>query len=252
LSAPLAATAAGSANGVWAMDGYGTIVAVDNGKANLYQTTSISCTPAAEYTQDAMWEAQIFYAPRYNLSYGLGHLEVGHDATEQRITYARLNFLAKRWNLEAAQANVFVWGGPGTVHVSEWVPEVQVPGDGGHDHGGGTTVPGYQRTLSDYAWNVGAQVDFETRRIYTSLKTDAYHSSIFEHRSDTLQFGIAPYKHDTNTLATWLVVSATKHSGDSHEGDELAFLLRFFKKRNWVEAGATTDGQFRARAMFSL
>ena len=52
LSAPLAATAAGSANGVWAMDGYGTIVAVDNGKAKLYQTTSISCAPAAEYTQD--------------------------------------------------------------------------------------------------------------------------------------------------------------------------------------------------------
>ena len=52
LSAPLAATAAGSATGVWAMDGYGTIVAVDNGKAKLYQTTSISCTPAAEYTQD--------------------------------------------------------------------------------------------------------------------------------------------------------------------------------------------------------
>jgi C-terminal processing protease CtpA/Prc len=34
------------------MDGYGTIVAIDNGKAKLYQTRSISCTPAADYTQD--------------------------------------------------------------------------------------------------------------------------------------------------------------------------------------------------------
>ena len=52
LSAPLAATAAASTDGIWQTDGYGTIVAVDNGKAQLYQTTSISCTPAAVYTQD--------------------------------------------------------------------------------------------------------------------------------------------------------------------------------------------------------
>src|SRR5262245_65446896 len=51
LSAPLAATAAGSVDGVWEMAGYGTIVAIDNGKARLFQTTRISCTPAAEFTQ---------------------------------------------------------------------------------------------------------------------------------------------------------------------------------------------------------
>ncbi|WP_328333086.1 S41 family peptidase [Kribbella sp. NBC_00382] len=52
LSAPLAASAATSLDGVWQMDGYSTIVAIDNGKANLYSTTSISCTPAGEYTQN--------------------------------------------------------------------------------------------------------------------------------------------------------------------------------------------------------
>jgi hypothetical protein len=52
LSAPLAATAATSIDGVWQTDGYGTIVAVDNGKAQLYSTTSISCTPAAVFRQD--------------------------------------------------------------------------------------------------------------------------------------------------------------------------------------------------------
>jgi hypothetical protein len=52
LSAPLAATAATSIDGVWQMDGYGTTVAVDNGKAVLYSTTSISCTPAGEYVRD--------------------------------------------------------------------------------------------------------------------------------------------------------------------------------------------------------
>lgn len=51
LSGPLAASAATSLDGVWQLDGYGTVVAIDNGKAELFSTTSISCTPAGEYTQ---------------------------------------------------------------------------------------------------------------------------------------------------------------------------------------------------------
>lgn len=217
-----------------------------------------STTFMAEYCEDAMQDFQLFYAPRHDVSYGVGHIELqGHGAgQQQQVTYARLNILAKRWNLEAAQGNVFMWGGVGNARLAEWVPEVTVPGDPDeHDHGGGggsSTVPGYERNLSDLAWNAGAQIDYETRRFYTALSTDVYYSSLFTHRTDTLQFGIAPYKHDTNTLATWLVVSATRYSGDSHEVDELALLLRFFRKRAWIEAGATTDGKLRARAMFSL
>jgi len=217
-----------------------------------------STTVMADYSADVMREAQISYAPRYYWSFGLGHVEFeGHGAgSQQEITFGRLNFLAKRWNFEAAQANVFVWGGAGNVRTSEWIPEVTVPGDPGeHDHGGGsggTTVPGYERNLSDIAWNAGAQVDYETRRIYTAIRTDAYQSSIFEHRTDTFQFGVAPYKHDTNTLATWLVASATRYSSAQHDETEYALLLRLFRKRAWIEAGATLDGKLRARAMFSL
>ncbi|MDX6265023.1 MAG: hypothetical protein QOH84_6711 [Kribbellaceae bacterium] len=51
LSAPLAASAATSIDGVWQLDGYGAVVAIDNGKASLFSTTSISCTPAGEYVR---------------------------------------------------------------------------------------------------------------------------------------------------------------------------------------------------------
>ncbi|WBQ04811.1 S41 family peptidase [Kribbella sp. CA-293567] len=54
LSVPSAASAATSTDGIWRMDGYGTVVAIDNGKARLFSTTSttsISCTPAAVYTR---------------------------------------------------------------------------------------------------------------------------------------------------------------------------------------------------------
>jgi hypothetical protein len=57
-----------------------------------------------------MWEAQIFHAPQYNYSVGGGHVEFDSDITSEteRVTYARLNYLVHRWNLESAQANVFV------------------------------------------------------------------------------------------------------------------------------------------------
>jgi hypothetical protein len=103
-------------------------------------------------------------------------------------------------------------------------------------------------------------MDFETRRIYASFKTDFHatfetqneYEPVFWHRVDTVQFGIAPYKHDVDRIATWLVLSGRRYSGNTHEADELALLLRFFKKSAWVEAGATTDGKLRAWAMFSF
>jgi len=41
---------------------------------------------------------------------GLGYLSLSSDVDDRTrdITYARFNYLPKRWNMEAAQANVFV------------------------------------------------------------------------------------------------------------------------------------------------
>jgi hypothetical protein len=186
-------------------------------------------TVMAEYGAGTMNEAQVFYAPRYFWSLGLGHTELDSDQTDKRreISYARVNYLVKRWNLEAAQANVFTWGGAGQAYVSE---------SNGHE----------------FTWNTGAQIDYETRRIYSSLKTDLFESSAFSHRIDTLQLGFAPYKHDVDTLATWFVVQGRRYTGDIHEGVEWALLLRLFKKGAWIEAGATTDGKLQTMAMVNF
>jgi hypothetical protein len=186
-------------------------------------------TVMAEYGAGTMTEAQVFYAPKYFWSLGAGFLELESDVDSKRreITYARVNHLVKRWNLESAQANVFTWGGAGNAYLSET-----------NDHA--------------FAWNAGAQVDYETRRIYTSLKTDLHRSSAFSHRIDTLQLGIAPYQHDYDTLATWLVLQGRRYTGGIHDGTEWALLLRLFKGGAWIEAGATEDGKLQAMAMFNF
>ena len=186
-------------------------------------------TAMAEYGGGTMKEAQVFYAPRYFLSLGPGYLELESDIDHRRreITYARVNYLAKRWNMEAAQANVFVWGGAGQAYLSET-----------NDH--------------QFTGNAGAQIDYETRRVYSSLKTDLYRSADFTHRIDTLQLGLAPYEHDYDTLATWVVVQGRRYTGEIHEGTEWALLSRLFKRGGWIEAGVTDDGKLQAMAMVNF
>ncbi len=186
-------------------------------------------TVMAEYGAGTMNELQFFHAPKHFFSLGGGYLELKSDIDERTryVTYARLNYLVKRWNREAAQANVFAWGGAGS----------------------GRTGETDDRELT---WNVGAQFDYETRRVYASVKTDLQESSAFSNRIDTLQLGLAPYQHDYQSLATWFVLQARQYTGGIHDGTEWALLLRLFKGGTWIEAGATTEGKVQAMVMFNF
>jgi hypothetical protein len=186
-------------------------------------------TLMAEYGAGTMEELQYFYALRYDFSVGVGHLKLDSDETSKtrEISYSRVNYLVHRWNLDDAQANVFAWGGVGSAT--------------------GNTFSG-----SVFAENAGAQADYETRRVYASLKTDWEGSSQFSDRIDTLQLGIAPYRHDYGGLATWFLVQVRDYTGGIHRGVETALLLRLFKGSVWVEAGITNGGKLQAMAMFNF
>src|ERR1700728_3395835 len=182
-------------------------------------------TVMAEYGAGTMRELQVFYAPRFDYSVGGGYIDFTSDVNGQaeHITYTRLNWLAHRWNLDAAQANVFVWGGAGA-------------------------ATGNRFSGTQFVGNAGLQADYETRRIYASLKTDLQQSSDFSDRIDTLQLGLAPYKHDYGGLATWFLFQARNYTGALHSGIETAALLRLFKGGAWVEAGITRGRQLQAMA----
>ena len=186
-------------------------------------------TVMAEYGAGTMEEVQIFYAPRHFYSVGGGYLALRSDIDggSRDIRYARLNYLVKRWNREASQANVFAWGGLGSANAS-------------------------QATDSRFAWTAGMQLDYETRRVYGSVKSELYESSYFSQRIDTLQLALAPYEHDYDGAATWVVVQGRRYTGEIFEGTEVAFLLRVFKGPVWIEAGATTDGKLQAMFMINF
>jgi hypothetical protein len=186
-------------------------------------------TVMAEYGAGTMTEVQAFYAPTFRYSVGGGHLSLNSELNENTrdISYLRVNFLPKRWNLENAQANAFVWGGVGRAHIGE---------------------SGTNRA----AWNVGGQLDYETRRIYASLRTDLHEASAFSHRIDTLQLGVAPYEHEYDTLALWFVLQGRQYTGGLFEGTEWAALIRLFKRGAWIEAGVTREGKLQAMLMINF
>jgi hypothetical protein len=186
-------------------------------------------TVMAEFGGGTMNELQAFYAPTYWSSVGVGWTGLASDidGTRHEYVYLRGNLLAHRWNLPGAQANVFVWGGLGNAKGSDFAG-------------------------SEISREAGVQADYETRRVYASFKSDLQESAHTSHRIDTLQLGWAPYAHDYDTLATWIVVQGRTYTGDIHQGTEGALLLRLFKGGTWVEVGATSDRKLQAMVMFNF
>src|SRR6188768_4585967 len=93
-----------------------------------------STTVMLDYREDVMQEAQLLYAPSARWSFGIGHLELKDTGPnhEHEVNFGRLNLLVKRWNMESAQANIFVWGGIGRSAVTI-LPSPTVEPDE-HDH----------------------------------------------------------------------------------------------------------------------
>lgn len=182
-----------------------------------------------EWGAGTMQEAQLFYAPSHRWSLGPGWVRFeDEDGTFSReIAYVRSNHLLKRWNLPGAQANVFGWGGLGAARVR------------GEDD-------------AEFAQHAGLQLDYETLRFYSSLKTDWQHASgTLAHRIDSLQLGVAPYPHAYDGVATWVLLQARTYTGGLYDGVEAAALLRLFRGPVWVEAGVTADGALQAMFMFN-
>lgn len=184
-------------------------------------------------------QVQVFHSPDHRISLGGGWLRIapdeesGHshggpgDPATLEIGYLRGNVLARRWNGEGSQANVYFWGGIGLAE------------------GAGRGAP-------DTAPNAGFSADWETLRWYASAQSDWHSGFAFTTGTSTVQFGVAPYVHAFDGLATWIVLQGQSHDGDVHEERSAALLLRFFWQSIWLEAGADQDGRPHGMVMLNF
>lgn len=167
------------------------------------------------------------YSPsfRWAASAGVLRIEALERSDTLELGYVRAARLLHRWNLPSAQANAFAWGGLGE---------------------GRTAVD------TGLARHVGLQLDYETRRVYTSLVTELHEGNGWSHRIDTASLGWAPYAHDVDRVATWFVLKGTRTSNAIDDDVKPAAVLRLFTTRWWFEVGADADGRPLANLMLNL
>ena len=190
-------------------------------------------TVMGEYGTNTMREAQVFYAPKYWWSGGATFTKLMADdkSFEREIPGVQANYLVKRWNLPAAQGNVFAWAGVGSAR-------------------GFDTASRFSGVATPHA---GVQADFETRSFYSSAKSVLFHSSRFSHAVHTVQLGVAPYEHDYEDVALWFLVQARRYSGGILPGKtEVIPMVRLFKGNFWIEAGADREGRAQVMVMMNF
>jgi hypothetical protein len=148
-----------------------------------------------------------------------------HDQTKSRtLTEVNYTRLLKRWNLEDAQANVWLFGGVGAIR--------------GNDFAG-----------SKLAWAPGVQVDYETTRIYLAASARLYRASGLNHDFASLRAGFSFYEVDYDEVQPWVVLEARRMRGLSDK-TEITPMLRLIHNRYFVELGVNNAKQARANFMY--
>lgn len=167
------------------------------------------------------------YSGSFRWSASVGGLYVdGFERTKTlNVNYVRGARLLKRWNWPEAQANLFVWGGLGHAMISD---------------------------SSELSSHAGFQADFETRKIYTSLVSEHHQGSNWRYRTDVIAVGFAPYEHDFEKTALWIVFKGMRSTHVLEDQARSAVMLRLFNPKWWFEVGVHNNGDLLGNVMFNF
>lgn len=166
---------------------------------------------------DSYW-AILHYTPERWISVGT-RTEAFKDGWV--FSGAQVNLLAKRWNHEQWQANIYIRSAAGLASTT--------------DRG---------RNKMDAAAFTGFSADWEDRRYFIMYENSfMYAGGIESYFDQKVRLGIAPYIGDFGDIHTWLMVDLkTKISRNGGTVFNIVPLVRFFKGPLMAEAGASVKG----------
>ena len=160
----------------------------------------------------------VHYSP--NRHYSIGYKAERWRDRDWQFHGAQLNYLAKRWNAPASQANLYFKNGVGVAYSD------------------------YQNFDNDteLAAFSGMAFDWEDRRYFTSYENRYTYAGDFDKFfMQKARIGIAPYVGDYGDIHTWLMLQVD-HNPTAD--DKLIFtpLVRLFKDEYLAEAGVNDNG----------
>jgi hypothetical protein len=157
---------------------------------------------------------------------GAGGLYMRSDDEARTRTLVEVNYtrLLKRWNLEDAQANVWLFAGVGDIR--------------GNDFAG-----------SKLALAPGVQADYETTRVYLAATVRLYRAADLNHDFASVRAGFSLYEVDYEETQPWVVLEVRRMRGLSDK-PEITPMLRLVHNRYFVELGVNSARQARANFMY--
>lgn len=156
----------------------------------------------------------LHYSPTYQYSVGYK----GEYYRNERITLngIQLNNLLKRWNLPAAQGNIYIKSGLGNAE---------------------------QKNINKLYGFTSLATDFETRKYFISYQNSYYKSAgqIINQFEQSAMIGFAPYVANYGSLHSWLMLQISHIPKDSDSQIIATPLIRLFKSNHLIEFGISSN-----------
>lgn len=178
------------------------------------------------YNSPQMNEILLTYSLNYNFALGTTYIREKNS----EFYIPRLNLLARRWNNEDSQGNVYLSAGSGVEKYNSVTTNVR---------------------LAELV------ADWESRKHYVYLEhlymlRDNKDNPLWLQKDDNhtkLRLGFAPFLADYNDLNIWLIAQFTKHNNETIETTQF---MRFYMKNVLWEVGADFNGGFSFNFMVHL
>lgn len=169
------------------------------------------------YHSPSLSHVELSYSFKHWFATGVHHYVIPSDTEDLHASFATANFLLKRWNSDAFQANLYAVAGAG------------------------------QSELSGLAEGAGLgqlQFDIEDRRYYFLAK----HTRIFTDKETDLEqsmlrIGFAPYQGRFEEPHFWLILEGERQIfAENTDEESLTPFLRLFYRNILFEIGQSFDG----------
>lgn len=162
-------------------------------------------------------QSQINYSHTYWFATGFHHLQSNRNQEIRNAQFVSGNFLLKRWNGDAFQANLYSVLGLGNSQLS-----------------------GQQRTSGMFA----LQFDIEDRDYYFFVRSQSVdNGKEREHSMNRVRFGFSPYVENYQGIHSWLILDWEEMQwGRQQKLTELTPFLRIFYRNLLFEIGQSFQG----------
>ena len=176
----------------------------------------------SSFNMDNMNDQQLMYSFTSRFATGLNSYRFTKDEQDTDLLFAKLNYLAWRYNGDKSQANLYLHSGVG---FSD------------------------QQSVSQGALMYGAEMDWETRELFVGFKHWQYYAPHqFDMPVSMARVGFSPFTAPFDSLQSWFMVQAM-YAPLASETISLTPMLRFFYKNVLWEMGASSKGGWMLNLM---